>query len=77
MHRLREGIPALSGRGGSQQWQFSLKVRHNPSGHGASIPKGQNLFHLVSPQGLTASFYGQGLEVAYQPAKGPLPSPRD
>ncbi|MDE0646733.1 MAG: hypothetical protein OXI08_01445 [Cyanobacteria bacterium MAG IRC4_bin_6] len=55
-----------------EQWQFSLKARHKSSEHGASIPKGQNLFHLASPQGVSASFFSQGLELAYQPGKGPF-----
>ena len=56
-----------------EQWRFSLKKPlHVASKHGASIDQGSSLFHLASPQGLAASFHTQGVEVAYQPSKGPF-----
>ena len=55
-----------------EQWRFSLKPLYAPTVHGAAIERGANLFHMASPQGWTASFYGQGIELAYQPGKGPF-----
>ena len=55
-----------------EQWRFSLKPIHVASKHGASIDQGNSLFHMASPQGLAASFHTQGVEVAYQPSKGPF-----
>ena len=55
-----------------EQWRFSLKPLYAPTAHGAAIERGANLFHMASPHGWTASFHGQGLEVAYQPGKGPF-----
>lgn len=55
-----------------EQWQFSLKPLHLASKHGASLERGKSLFHLASPRGWAASFHTQGLEIAYQPAKGPF-----
>lgn len=48
-----------------ESWQFALNNPSLKSGHMTSIPHGEQYFHVSGPDGVGASFYGQGLEVSW------------
>ena len=56
----------------TETWQFSLNNPSLRSGHMTSIPHGKQYFHVSGPDGVSASFYGQGLEVSWNPSMIPF-----
>ena len=55
-----------------ETWHFSLTKTSPDSAHMAAIPHGKQYFHMGGPQGVGASFYGQGLEVSWHPPRLPF-----